>query len=242
MRQHGKERRSGAALELAAAHLAHDLHVGAPAGLARGQVCSRDSLILWASVTSCVSDDRTLAISAHPSRRCDRCGAVELSAGSARRGLDRLGRQVEDPRGQLDPRPARGHNHHDLPLKLAELRHEVRGTGKPILELHNFTGRGFARRFMKGDGLEVHASAAPDAKLITTLVVVAQQEPHSRPESTHQVLLGRDRLAHHHDRADRLVDDLLKHVVWQAAKVGALAGGCQQAAPLSLQSKRHLCG
>jgi hypothetical protein len=163
-------------------------------------------LVLGVRSAACVSRDRVVAVSAHPSSRRDRGDPVELSLGRARRSLDGLGRQVEDARSQLDPGPASGHDRDHLPLELAELSHEVRGAGEPILELDDLIGRGVICGRVEGGGLEVHTRASPNANPTTALVLVAQQEPHSRPESANEVLLGRDRLAHHYDNADRLVD------------------------------------
>jgi hypothetical protein len=91
------------------------------------------------------------------------------------------------------------------------LRYEVSRSRNTILQLDEILGTRALRNSAHRNRVKSHTRTTTDPQTTTTLTIVAQQQLHGRPERTHQVLFAHDRLSHHHDDADRLVHDLLKH-------------------------------
>ncbi len=54
------------------------------------------------------------------------------------------------------------------------------------------------------------------------------------------MFLRHDRAAHHHHNRDRLIDELLEHISWDAVRVPVRSGGPQQLGALSLERQCHL--
>ncbi|HTW41063.1 MAG TPA: hypothetical protein VMD79_01965 [Solirubrobacteraceae bacterium] len=75
------------------------------------------------------------------------------------------------------------------------------------------------RLVQTGKGLVAPVDTAPNPQAPPTLAVMAQQQPHRRPERAHQMLLGHDRPAHQHHDPDRLVHQLLKNIIRDATRV-----------------------
>jgi hypothetical protein len=193
------------ALKCAAAHLAHELRVGAAAGSAPRQMRSRDSLILGVCRAAGIGGNGALAVITHAPGRRDHGYPFELSLRGALSCLDGLHRGAQDAGRQLDPGAAHGHHCDDVALQGAELGHEINCPSDAILQCNHLIGSEVIRHDLSGDCLKAHARAAADAKAVATLVMLAKQDTSRRPERADQVLLRDDRPPHHHDDADGVV-------------------------------------
>ncbi len=207
-----REKRSGSTtLKPAALHLAHQLRIRAPTGSARREVGPRQTLILIFRGTCRVGRHGAFPVVTHATRRSDHSDPVELAPRRALSSPDSLDGHPEHTSGQLHSRPSDGHDRDHIPLKIAELRHEVSRSRDTVLQLDEILRTGALRNSANRNRLKSHTGTASDPQTTTTLTIVAQQQLNGCPERAHQVLVAHDRSTHHHDDADRLAHDLLKH-------------------------------
>jgi hypothetical protein len=207
--RHRQERCCCGTLELPAAHFAAELVVNPVAAVACVDMGSRLPRVVVARLACSPGGNRVVAVIAHAACRRDHRDPVQLRVRATSRRAHLTERETQMPGGRHGAHPVDSHHSHDLALTRIEISHQISSPGKAIAELQlvewvGNIGCGVLNRCVELDPLaraqprEVPAFAVPAATMIDR-----------KPERTQQVMLIGDTARRHHDRRDRVVNDLL---------------------------------
>jgi hypothetical protein len=115
---------------------------------------------------------------------------------------------------------------------------EIGSPGNSFLQLDYLLRTWPFGRGTPGDKIEVRTCARADAQLTTTFTVAVHENAQRLPERSEQMLVGDNPPAHHHDRGNRLIDELFQCGLGHAASIRSRARGTQK---LCTSRLKHGC-
>jgi hypothetical protein len=200
---------------------------------------TRQTCIVFGRASSCLGCESARPEITHAPGRVDDRDAIELCVGTAscRTGLSKRDAQHAGRRDRTDA--VARHDGKDLALPRVEVSHQVGGSSEAVPLLECVEGIRFSGCLLRG---KIEVDTPPRAKPgeVPAFAVPSAPMTDGKPERAHEVALICNPPRRHHDRGDRVVDDLLLGAGWNPLALATPSQLTDQLATTPVQLARRL--